>query len=198
MSNRVSTMVKKVNVIAPIPIRTVNPPIYGKKEGLSMTPANILKCIIGRATVYEILSDGSKLRLTTSNYNKENHPVPKFVRAKAPEVEKKPGPVVSKSDAKKRIVICDKIETKDKVNIEEVKENLDIVKDESGEPISIPEVNIEEAQPEEIVSEPEEAKEVISDEEDPELIELAAEIAKLEAEEAKKKREESIVMDDDY
>lgn len=122
MSNDVTTMVKKVNVIAPIPIRTVNPVIYGKKEGLSMTPANILKCIIGRATVYEVLSDGSKIRLNINNYNKVNKPVKPFVRAKAPEVEKKPVSAIAKDEIKKSMVLGKDINN----TVEAVKEDKSI------------------------------------------------------------------------
>lgn len=250
MSNDVTTMVKKVNVIAPIPIRTVNPVIYGKKEGLSMTPANILKCIIGRATVYEVLSDGSKIRLNINNYNKVNKPVKPFIRAKAPELEKKPVSAIANNEIKKSMVL-----TKDINNmVETIKEDksifvygkdytdrykekqecvdaeaeldkefsevkakmldansvstgininymLDVIKDENGNPIEVPAVNI--IKPGEIkedkciilpqIGDPGESKIVTmpaitkEEEEDPELAELAAEIAKLEAEEAAKK-----------
>lgn len=68
------TMVKKVNVIAQIPVRTVYPPIYGTYKGIMMSPANILKCITHKAVVEEVLEDGSTVRLDTSNYNTINVP----------------------------------------------------------------------------------------------------------------------------
>ena len=68
------TMVKKVNVIANIPVRTVSPAMQGKYFGIAMTPANILKCLNARAIVDEILPDGTKVRLTKKNYNRDNTP----------------------------------------------------------------------------------------------------------------------------
>lgn len=69
-----STMVKKVNVIAQIPIRTVYPPIYGSYSGIMMSPSTIFKCILHKAVVEEILSDGSTIRLNATNYNTVNDP----------------------------------------------------------------------------------------------------------------------------
>lgn len=72
MPDMKSTMVKKVNVHAPIPIRTVSPTLYGDYKGLMMSPANIMKCLIHRAAVTEVLSDGTLVKLDRSNYNKDN------------------------------------------------------------------------------------------------------------------------------
>ena len=69
-----NTMVKKVNVIAQIPVRNVYPPIYGTYKGIMMSPANILKCLMHKAVVEEVLSDGSTIKLTTKNYNTVNTP----------------------------------------------------------------------------------------------------------------------------
>lgn len=71
------TMVKKVNVVARLPVRTVYPPMYGTYEGIMMSPANILKCLIHKAYVEEILEDGSTLELNMQNYNTINKPVVK-------------------------------------------------------------------------------------------------------------------------
>lgn len=70
-----NTMVKKVNVIAQIPIRNVYPPIYGTYKGIYMSPANILKCLMHKAVVEEVLEDGSIVPLNTKNYNTVNKPV---------------------------------------------------------------------------------------------------------------------------
>lgn len=69
-----NTMVKKVNVIAQIPIRTVYPPIYGSYHGIMMSPSVIFKCIAHKAIVEEILPDGSTIRLDATNYNTVNDP----------------------------------------------------------------------------------------------------------------------------
>ena len=69
-----NTMVKKVNIVAQIPIRTVYPPIYGTYHGVMMSPAIILKCILHKAIVEEILPNGDTIRLTVKNYNTINNP----------------------------------------------------------------------------------------------------------------------------
>ena len=197
------TMVKRVNVNAPIPIRTVTPYIYGRLENVSMSPSTILKCLIGRATVYEILSDGTLLKLNEKNYNTENKPAGKKVTK--PGKVAAPKTAISSSDVKsKRILITDEIGFKDKTAEIKPIENTTI---------EVPEVKLEDAKPEEIKIEnkpnlvTEDTSEVVmaqydqpaveeaatskptaaKEEDDPELAEIAAEIAKLEAEEAASK-----------
>ena len=197
------TMVKRVNVNAPIPIRTVTPYIYGRLENVSMSPSTILKCLIGRATVYEILSDGTLLKLNEKNYNTENKPAGKKVTK--PGKVAAPKSAISSSDVKsKRILITDEIGFKDK--IAEIKPVNDTT-------VEVPEVKLEDAKPEGIkienkpnlvtedtsevvmaqynqpAAEETTASESTKEEEDPELAEIAAEIAKLEAEEAASKTE---------
>lgn len=77
-----STMVKKVNVIARIPVRTLTPILHGTYLGITMSVANICKCLTFRAIVEEILPDGSVIFLDMNNYNKIN-------RLEDPEVQKK-------------------------------------------------------------------------------------------------------------
>lgn len=74
------TMVKKVNIIAQIPIRTVYPTIYGTYKGIYMSPVNILKCLMFKAKITEILPDGSELPLNMYNYNTINNPEDKAVQ----------------------------------------------------------------------------------------------------------------------
>lgn len=59
---------KTVNIKANIPVKNVTPPIYGVREGIKMTPSDILKCLCKRAIIDEVLSDGSTVRLTTKNF----------------------------------------------------------------------------------------------------------------------------------
>ena len=59
---------KKVNIIANIPIKTVTPPIYGVKKGITMTISDIMKCLTRRAIVEQVLSDGSTVRLNDKNF----------------------------------------------------------------------------------------------------------------------------------
>ena len=74
------TMVKKVNVIAQIPVRNTYPTIYGTYKGIQMSPINILKCLMHKAKVTEILPDGSELPLNMHNYNTINNPEDKEVK----------------------------------------------------------------------------------------------------------------------
>ena len=76
-----NTMIKKVNVIAQIPVRTVYPPIYGTYKGILMSPSTIFKCITHKAVVEEVLSDGSTIRLDATNYNTINDPEDTKVKA---------------------------------------------------------------------------------------------------------------------
>ena len=202
MADKVSVNIKKVNVIAPIPVRTVTPNIYGKKEGLSMSPANILKCLIARATVYEVLSDGSTVKLNYNNYNKDNKPIQKSTKPKEKAqklASKSAGSAIGNKEVRKPVVMKNSSSSKEdeeynKVHKEILKENsvstginvenmLDTLKDEKGNEIELPK---------EIISKdkPAESNKVVNEEEDKELAELAAEIAKLEEEEAKQKEEQ--------
>lgn len=96
------TMTKRVNINAPVAIRTITPPIYGRVSNIVMTTGDILKCICKRAVVDEILPDGSTVRLTMKNYYTDNgagldakkvevvsQPA-KTPEARNPEVEKTP------------------------------------------------------------------------------------------------------------
>lgn len=64
-------MIKTVNIKADIPIKNVDPPIYGVHKGIKMNPSNILKCLCRRAIIEEVLSDGSTVRLTTKNFRED-------------------------------------------------------------------------------------------------------------------------------
>lgn len=59
---------KIVNVNAPIPVKTTTPPIHGSLKNVKMTYSDILKCLCRRATVHQVLSDGSLVQLTTKNF----------------------------------------------------------------------------------------------------------------------------------
>lgn len=66
------TMTKRVNINAPVAIRTITPPIYGRVSNIVMSTGDILKCLCKRAVVDEILPDGSTVRLTMKNYYTDN------------------------------------------------------------------------------------------------------------------------------
>ena len=94
------TMTKRVNINAPVAIRTITPPIYGRVSNIVMTTGDILKCICKRAVVDEILPDGSTVRLTMKNYYTDNGA---GLDAKKVEVVSQPAKVseVKKDEEKK-------------------------------------------------------------------------------------------------
>ena len=69
---KMPNMTKLVNIDAKIPVRNIDPPVYGKCERVVMTTGDILKCLLRRATIHEILPDGSTVKLTTQNYFTDN------------------------------------------------------------------------------------------------------------------------------
>lgn len=194
MSEIITTAVKKVNITAPIPIRTVFPNIYGKVDGVMMTPSNILKCLIARATVYEVLSDGSLCKLNYNNYNKVNKPLIRSTKPKE-KVQKlvtKAGSAIDVTEVRRSKVIKAPKEltskddkdhkensTNTSINVEDM---VDTLKDDTGKKVELPKEEINKDKPAEVNT-------VSKDEEDPELAEIAAEIAKMEAEEAANKKE---------
>ena len=194
MSEIITTAVKKVNITAPIPIRTVFPNIYGKVDGVMMTPSNILKCLIARATVYEVLSDGSLCKLNYNNYNKVNKPLIRSTKPKE-KVQKlvtKAGSAIDVTEVRRSKVIKAPKEltskddkdhkensTNTSINVEDM---VDTLKDDTGKKVELPKEEISKDKPAEVNT-------VSKDEEDPELAEIAAEIAKMEAEEAANKKE---------
>lgn len=100
-----------------------------------MSPSNILKCLIGKATVHEVLSDGSLLKLNMKNYNTDNKPIVKKDYSKMKNSVAKPKSAINKAVEKpaKKIVLSDHIDLTDKI--------VDRV---------LPEVNITDAKPESI------------------------------------------------
>jgi hypothetical protein len=184
-------MVKKVNIYAPLPIRTVTPMIYGRLNNVCMSPANILKCLVGRATVHEVLSDGSLLKLNEKNYNTVNTPVKEKVQ---PKIAGKQQSAIRPTDVKtKRIIL--KPEVKEEQHDKETAEKETPVEEAKEETVVEETIKVEETGTVEeqtnINETVKETKEAASEDEDPELAEIAAEIAKLEAEEAALKAKEA-------
>lgn len=119
------TMTKRVNINAPVAIRTITPPIYGRVSNIVMTTGDILKCICKRAVVDEILPDGSTVRLTMKNYYTDNGA---GLDAKKVEVVSQPAKV---SDNKKPEI--EKMPEEKKV--EETLNDVDIITD--NEPVAV-------------------------------------------------------------
>lgn len=65
-------MTKHVNVRATVAVRNTNPPMYGTYKNIIMTTGDILKCLVKRAFVEEILPDGSTVKLNYKNYYLDN------------------------------------------------------------------------------------------------------------------------------
>ena len=83
-------MTKLVNIYPSVPVISTNPPIRSIIRNVKKPVEQIRACIMARATVEEILKDGSKIRLDLTNYDKDNEP--KTVKAPEPTktVEIKP------------------------------------------------------------------------------------------------------------
>ena len=64
--------VKTVNINATIPIVNVTPPLYGYREGIKMTISDILKCLMRRAIIHEVMPDGTTIRLDLKNFRDDN------------------------------------------------------------------------------------------------------------------------------
>lgn len=67
-------MTKVVNIYPKSIIYSLNPPIRFPAKGVTRTVEDIYKCMVARAIVDEVLSDGSTIRLTFANYDKDNTP----------------------------------------------------------------------------------------------------------------------------
>lgn len=63
---------KLVNIYAPIAIRVVKPPVSGKVDNVTMSLGDIKKCLYARATVHEVLADGTTVKLTLKNYRDDH------------------------------------------------------------------------------------------------------------------------------
>jgi len=63
---------KVVNIYPTTPIIGVNPPIRSSVKKVTKTIEDIRTCLMARAIVDEVLSDGTTIRLTNSNYDKMN------------------------------------------------------------------------------------------------------------------------------
>lgn len=80
--------VKTVNINATIPIVNVTPPLYGYREGIKMTISDILKCLMRRAIIHEVMPDGTTIRLDLKNFRDDNRAAMK-VEKKVVEEEPK-------------------------------------------------------------------------------------------------------------
>lgn len=75
---------KRVNISTRLPIRSVNPPITGRKNNIELSTQDIRACILSGAFVDEILPDGSTVRLSLSNYTKDNYVAKPEVKVETP------------------------------------------------------------------------------------------------------------------
>lgn len=81
--------VKVVNINATIPIVNVTPQLYGYREGIKMTLSDILKCLMRRAIIHEVMPDGSTIRLTLKNFRDDNRALLKAEKEKKTEEQPK-------------------------------------------------------------------------------------------------------------
>jgi hypothetical protein len=119
-------MTKLVNIYPSVPVISTNPPIRSIIRNVKKPVEQIRACIMARATVEEILNDGSIIRLDLTNYDKDNQP--KTIKAPEPTkvVEIKAAESV-KAESKVEI----KEPTKEEPVVEEPKQEA--VEEESAE-----------------------------------------------------------------
>ena len=142
-------MIKKVNVRTYTEIRNIETPIYNSKQNISMNTKDIRTCLMKGAYVYEILRDGSTIRLNLNNYNKENDVIA------SPVMNYDETPIISNTDNKELPVAGKDVITKEvEPAVEEapVAETVDEAQVEEVEP-AIEEAPVEEAPVAETVEE---------------------------------------------
>jgi hypothetical protein len=117
-------MTKKVNIYPKYPITSVTPAIRTVSLGITKPVEDIRKCIIARAIVDEVLSDGTTVRLNMNNFNKNNDKskVEKAVEAVKtsesiteevkPEITEQEGIVVDEEPAAEEEVVEEPVEEK--------------------------------------------------------------------------------------
>lgn len=66
-------MNKVVNIYPKTPVLTVNPPIRCAVRRVTKPLNDIRECIIARAVVEEVMSNGTTIRLNLNNYDKNNN-----------------------------------------------------------------------------------------------------------------------------
>lgn len=81
--------VKTVNINATIPIVNVTPPLYGYREGIKMTISDILKCLMRRAIIHEVMPDGTTIRLDLKNFRNDNRAAMKVEKEEKTEEQPK-------------------------------------------------------------------------------------------------------------
>lgn len=127
-------MKKKVNIYPTVPIY-LRPPITGVSYNVEMTEGDIQLCILRRARVEEVLSDGTVLPLNLSNYNTVNER-PKIVEEvkeeiKIAELVEEPSVVKEEAVIQEDEPVIEEVETVESEK-EEISEET-IVKEETIE-----------------------------------------------------------------
>ena len=61
-------MIKRVNVKTNTEIRNIATPIYSNRQNIEMNTKDIRTCLMKGAYVYEILRDGSTIRLDLNSH----------------------------------------------------------------------------------------------------------------------------------
>ena len=129
--------VKVVNINATIPIVNVTPQLYGYRENVKMTISDILKCLMRRAIIHEVMPDGSTIRLDLKNFRDDN-------RAKmAPKEEEKKEEVstqeLSQTAEEPAVFVTGmSVQTNEEPVTEPVTETASNASDEEAETIDLP------------------------------------------------------------
>lgn len=132
-----AAMTKRVNINAPVAIRTITPPIYGTCKNIIMSTGDILKCLCKRAIVDEILPDGSTVRLTMKNYYTDNGAGLDASKV-TPIIAEEPNPVEVDTTDKVVEIVPEVDSTNNDVNFEplpEIDNNSEEIEEKVCEPV---------------------------------------------------------------
>ena len=102
-------MIKKVNVAArtPVVVSSLPAPIRGNVRNINLNEQDIFKCLTQKAIVDEILSNGSLVRLSLSNYNKVNEVVKPEPVVVAPAPVEEAVPVIETPEEEETTVVAE-------------------------------------------------------------------------------------------
>lgn len=130
--------VKVVNINATIPIVNVTPQLYGYRENVKMTISDILKCLMRRAIIHEVMPDGSTIRLDLKNFRDDNRAkmTPKEEEKKEEEVSTQE---LSQTAEQSAVFVTGmSVQTDEDPIIEPATETASSTSDEESETINLP------------------------------------------------------------
>lgn len=118
-------MIKTVNISTRIPIRNVKPPLQGNYKNIKMDTSDIVKCLNRRARVEEVLSDGTTVQLTLSNYYKDHSNLVNMVKKETQSQHQATIDKMENKEEPSNTVTEDQLNSADVIVMEEQKEEVE-------------------------------------------------------------------------